>query len=121
MPLVVFKQSPWSDDARRQLPFVEDIQSRMMEEFRPILSGMNVSQSMMVMVFEVVPTVLLVIPALTAGVAKLLEMYRTSLAVYVPETIPPILGLAVAALLAGISKIIDESALPEEYDVIKDA
>jgi len=121
VPLVVFKQSLWSDDARRQLPFVEDIQSRMMEEFRPILSGMNVSQSMMVMVFEVVPTVLLVIPALTAGVAKLLEMYRTSLAVYVPETIPPILGLAVAALLAGISKIIDESALPEEYDVIKDA
>jgi hypothetical protein len=121
VPLVVFRQSLWSDDARRQLPFVEDIQSRMMEEFRPILSGMNLTQSMTVMVFEVVPTVLLVLPAFTGGVAKLLEMYRTSLAVYVPETIPPIVGLAVASLLSGVSKIIDESALPEEYDVIKDA
>ena len=121
VPLVIFRQSLWSDDARRQLPFVEDIQSRMVEEFRPILSGMNLTQSMMVMVFEVVPTVLLVIPAFTGGVAKLLEMYRTSLPVYVPETIPPIVGLAVASLLSGVSKIIDESALPEEYDVIKDA
>ena len=54
----------------------------------------------------------------------MLEGYRSSteaVANSVPGTLPPLVALAIVALLSGVSKLIDQGASPEEYDVIKDA
>jgi hypothetical protein len=78
----------------------------------------------LILACEVIPTIFILYPAFVGGITSMLEGYRTSteaVANSVPETLPPLVALAIVALLSGVSKLIDQGPSPEEYDVIKDA
>lgn len=124
VPLCVFKNALWSETAFQELPFLEDLQNKQVDEFKPILTNLSKPQAALVLACEVLPTVLIVLPAFTGGVSNMLEVYRQSfdgIREAVPETIPPLIALTLTSLLSGISKLIDQGPTEEEYDVIKDA
>lgn len=124
VPLCLFKNALWSETAFQELPFLEDLQNKQVDEFRPILTNLSKPQAALVLACEVLPTVLIVLPAFTGGVSNMLDMYRQSfdgIRETVPETIPPLVALTLTSLLSGISKLIDQGPTEEEYDVIKDA
>ena len=124
IPLCVFKNALWSDAAHKELPFLQELQKTQVDDFKPILSGLSLTQSGIIMACEVVPTILIVFPSFVGGIMNMLEMYRrTSDGIQnsVPDTIPPLVALTIVSLLSGISKLIDQGPSPEEYDVIKDA
>ena len=124
VPLCIFKNALWSEDADMQLPFLKELQRTQINDFKPILTGLSPAQCGVILACEVVPTVFIVYPAFVGGITSMLEGYRTSaeaVANSVPETLPPLVALSIVALLSGVSKLIDQGPSPEEYDVIKDA
>ena len=124
VPLAVFKNALWTEDADAQLPFLKELQRTQINDFTPILTGLSPVQCAIILACEVVPTVFIVYPAFVGGITSMLEGYRAgseALANSVPETLPPLVALSIVALLSGVSKLIDQGPSPEEYDVIKDA
>lgn len=124
IPLCLFKNALWSDAAHKELPFLQELQKTQVDDFKPILSGLSITQSGIIMACEVVPTIFILYPAFVGGILNMLEMYRQAsdgIQNSVPDTIPPLVALTIVSLLSGISKLIDQGPSPEEYDVIKDA
>jgi hypothetical protein len=124
VPLCIFKHALWSESAHKELPFLEDMQSTQVNEFKPILTDLSKGQSAIIMACEVIPTVLFVLPAFTGGVSNMLEMYRQSfdgVQNAIPDTLPPLIALTITSIVTGVSKLIDQSPSPEEYDVIKES
>ena len=44
VPICVFKNALWSEDADTQLPFLKELQRTQINDFKPILSGLNPAQ-----------------------------------------------------------------------------
>ncbi len=44
VPICIFKNSLWSEDADIQLPFLKELQGTQINDFKPILSGLNPAQ-----------------------------------------------------------------------------
>eukprot|EP00889_Picochlorum_renovo_P000894 jgi/Picre1/27924/NNA_000886.t1 len=44
VPLCVFKNALWSETAFQELPFLEDLQNKQVDEFRPILTNLSKPQ-----------------------------------------------------------------------------
>ena len=44
VPICVFKNALWSEDADAQLPFLKELQRTQINDFKPILSGLNPAQ-----------------------------------------------------------------------------
>ena len=53
---------------------------------------------------EVVPGLLILLPATAGGVAKALEFYGQAAGVQLPETLPSVLALCLVAGIAGVGK-----------------
>ena len=54
---------------------------------------------------EVIPGVLILLPATTGGIAKSLHMYAQMASAEVPEALPGVLALSITAAIAGIGKV----------------
>ncbi|KAG7670447.1 hypothetical protein Ndes2526A_g00201 [Nannochloris sp. 'desiccata'] len=126
LPLVAIKGFLWSDKAHSMLPFLEDVQQQQINEFQPILYQLNPAQTLLVMGSEVIPGLLILLPAATGGCRKLLEMYfdfagieTTASAVHNPFAAAA--SVSIAALLVAGSKLVDLTPSEEEYDTVKDA
>lgn len=120
-PLVAVKALLWTDNARSQLPFLEEIQTKQVEEFEPVLHQLTSAQCLIVLGSEVIPGLLILLPAATGGIAKTLDMYCAMAGVQPPPFLPPATALTVAACLAAISKMGDVGVTTEEYETVKDA
>ncbi|KAL4429002.1 hypothetical protein ABPG77_006041 [Micractinium sp. CCAP 211/92] len=120
-PLVGAKALLWSETARRELPFLEDIHRAQVEAFKPVMANLNTAQTAVLVASEVVPGLLILLPAATGGIAKLLEMYGDLAGVTLPAFLPHVLALMVVSSIAGVSKIAETSVSLEEYEVVRDA
>jgi hypothetical protein len=48
-PLVAFKASLWSEPARRQLPFLDDIHKAQADAFKPVMANLNGPQTVVLL------------------------------------------------------------------------
>jgi len=126
LPLVAIKGFLWSDKAHSMLPFLEDVQEQQINEFQPILYQLNPAQTVLVMGSEVIPGLLILLPAATGGCRKLLEMYfdlagveTTATAAHNPFAAAA--SVSIAALLVAGSKLVDLTPSEQEYGTVKDA
>ncbi|KAL4440328.1 hypothetical protein ABPG75_003329 [Micractinium tetrahymenae] len=120
-PLVGVKALLWSETARRELPFLEDINRAQVDAFRPVMANLNTAQTAVLVASEVVPGLLILLPAATGGIAKVLEMYGDLAGAQLPAFLPHVLALMVVSSIAGISKVAETSVSLEEYEVVRDA
>lgn len=120
-PLVGLKALLWSESARRELPFLEDIHKAQVEAFKPVIANLNTAQTAVLLASEVVPGVLILLPATAGGIAKALGMYGDVAGVTLPEFLPAVLALMLTATMAGVGKVAETSVTLEEYEVVKDA
>ena len=121
VPLVALKAALWSDAARKALPFLEEMQQRQIEEFEPILYRLTPAQTLLVMGSEVIPGLLILLPAATGGAQKLLEMYLSFAGVDSPGLFPAVVAISIAAFLVSAAKLVELTPSEEEYDLVKDA
>jgi hypothetical protein len=124
LPLVAIKGFLWSDKAHSTLPFLEDVQQQQINEFQPILYQLNPAQTVLVMGSEVIPGLLILLPAATGGCRKLLEMYFDLSGVETTAAHNPfatVASVSIAALLVAGSKLVELSPSAEEYDTVTDA
>jgi hypothetical protein len=130
LPLVAIKGFLWSDKGHLMLPFLEDVQQQQIDEFQPILYQLNPAQTLLVMGSEVIPGLLILLPAATGGCRKLLEMYfelagvESTAAITASAAHNPFAAAAsvsIAALLVAGSKLVELTPSTEEYDTVKDA
>lgn len=120
-PLVALKALLWSDAARAQLPWLEEVQGQQVEEFQPLLHQLNAAQCLVVLGSEVVPGLLILLPAATGGIAKTLEAYCELAGLGAPPALPAALALGVASLLAAFAKLGEHGASAEEFETVKGA
>lgn len=120
-PLVALKALLWSERARRELPFLEDIHRAQVDAFQPVMANLNTAQMAVLLASEVVPGLLILLPAATGGIAKLLEMYGDLAGVDLPAFLPHVLALMVVSSIAGVGKVAETSVSLEEYEVVRDA
>ncbi|PSC67853.1 ABC transporter ATP-binding permease [Micractinium conductrix] len=120
-PLVGLKALLWSETARRELPFLEDIHKSQVDAFKPVMANLNAAQTAVLLASEVVPGLLILLPATAGGVAKALEFYGQAAGVQLPETLPSVLALCLVAGIAGVGKVAETSVSLEEYEVVRDA
>jgi hypothetical protein len=124
LPLVAVKGFLWSDKAQSILPFLEDVNQQQINEFQPILYQLNPAQTVLVMGSEVIPGLLILLPAATGGCRKLLEMYFDLAGVETTTAHNPFAAAAsvsIAALLVAGSKLVELTPSTEEYETVKDA
>eukprot|EP00887_Chlorella_sp_A99_P002428 scaffold10.g2428.t1 len=113
-PLVAVKAALWTDQAQRQLPFLEQVQRTQAQRQLPFLEQVQRTQ--------VVPSVLLLLPACTGGVAKTLSAYASWAGLDgLPGYVPPAAALLVTATLAGAVKVVETSVSEEEYETVRAA
>ncbi|EFN54080.1 hypothetical protein CHLNCDRAFT_136198 [Chlorella variabilis] len=121
-PLVALKALLWSEAARREMPFLEDIhKAQVVDAFKPMLSNLNGAQTAALLASEVVPGVLILLPATTGGITKSLQMYCDMAGSQAPDFLPGILALLITASIAGVGKIAETSVTLEEYEVVRNA
>jgi hypothetical protein len=126
LPLVAIKGFLWSDKAHSMLPFLEDVQQQQINEFQPILYQLNPAQTVLVVGSEVIPGLLILLPAATGGCRKLLEMYFDLAGVETNATaahnpFAAAASVSIAALLMAGTKLVELTPSEEEYDTVKDA
>lgn len=120
-PLVALKWLLWSEQARRQWDFLDDIHRVQVEAFRPLMCNLSSAQTLLLLATEVVPSMLILLPATTGGIAKALEMYSGMAQVTLPDFLPSVLALCTTALIAGAGKVAETSVSIEEYEVVQEA
>lgn len=69
------------------------------------MANLNTAQTAVLVASEVVPGLLILLPAATGGIAKLLEMYGDLAGVTLPAFLPHVLALMVVSSIAGVSKV----------------
>jgi hypothetical protein len=121
IPLVAAKAALWSDAARAELPFLEEVQARTVEEFQPLLHELNAAQCAVILGSEVVPGLVILLPAVTGGIEKTLQGYAALAGIPAPSFLPAAAALAVAALLAALAKLTEHGVTSEEFDCVRDA
>ena len=70
-----------------------------------MLSNLNGAQTAALLASEVVPGVLILLPATTGGITKSLQMYCDMAGSQAPEFLPGILALLITASIAGVGKV----------------
>lgn len=92
-----------------------------MDAFKPVMANLNTAQTAVLLASEVVPGLLILLPAATGGIAKLLGLYGDLAGVELPTFLPHVLALMVVSTIAGVSKVAETSVSLEEYEVVRDA
>lgn len=150
IPLVLLNYYLWtSPKAAEQLPFLEEVQSKQLEDFGPMIDGLSPLQLQAFMVAETLPGVLMTYCAGAGLIAHLIHTAvdfavnggtggfgdlgelasaasvssssSSSILSSLPPLAPEAVGLAVAASLAGVARGSEIAASEEEYEVIRDA
>lgn len=75
------------------------------DAFQPVMANLNTAQMAVLLASEVVPGLLILLPAATGGIAKLLEMYGDLAGVDLPAFLPHVLALMVVSSIAGVGKV----------------
>ena len=73
--------------------------------FRPLLYRLTPAQTLVVLGSEVVPGVLILLPAATGGIAKALALYAGVAGWDPPAALPAVAALLITSGLAGVSKV----------------
>jgi hypothetical protein len=121
VPLVALKLLIWSEQARQQWDVLDDIHRKQVEAFKPLMCNLSSAQMLLLLATEVVPGMLILLPATTGGITKALEMYSGMAQVTLPEFLPGVLALCITALIAGAGKVAETSVSIEEYEVVEEA
>ncbi|GAB4814131.1 hypothetical protein N2152v2_001177 [Parachlorella kessleri] len=122
LPLVVIKAYLWSEHGKRQIGWVEDWHRSQVECFKPLMHQLTPAQTLLFMASEVVPGVLILLPAAMGGIEKALLLGGEVMGY---DDLPPFALQAAALLLtataAGVSKLAENMMTLEEYDMVKGA
>ena len=126
LPVALAKSLLWSDKARSYLPFLEEIQTRQIGDFQAILYELNPWQSAVILGSEVIPGLLILLPAVIGGISKTVDTYFSlSLGPGVPSSSPDPLSdaiaISIAALILGLAKLLELTPSEEEFQTVKDA
>ncbi|KAK9813148.1 hypothetical protein WJX72_009864 [[Myrmecia] bisecta] len=124
LPLIALKLGLWSEQWRRSFPALDDAHRSQVEHFTPLISNMTPAQVSLVMLMEVLPTVLLVLPAAQGGLTASFSLYAShmhDIGLHLPEQGPSVLALVLTAFLASLARLIENSVSGEEYAVVEAA
>lgn len=121
LPLVALKAGMWSEWAIEHLPFLEEVHQSQMNEFQPLLYRLSTVQTLIVVGSEVIPGLLILLPAATGGIAKTIQVYCSLAGIEPPQSIPQAIALGIAALLAAFAKILELGPSSEEFETVKNS
>lgn len=121
LPLVVLRVLLWSNGARRQFPFLEEILMRQIADFEPVLNRLSPVQTLAILGSEVIPAILLLLPTSVGGIQKLLEWYGEQAGFEPTPYVTSTIAISITALVAAISRGVTLMPGEQEELIIKDA
>lgn len=121
LPLVALKAGMWSEWAIDHLPFLEEVHQSQMNEFQPLLHRLSTVQTLIVVGSEVIPGLLILLPAATGGIAKTIQVYCSLAGIDPPQSISQAIALGIAALLAAFAKVLELGPSSEEFETVKNS
>lgn len=70
-----------------------------------MLSNLSPAQTLVLLFSEVIPSMFILLPACTGGIAKSLQMYSSMAGTELPAYLPGVLALCITSAIAGVGKV----------------
>lgn len=121
LPLVILKYALWTDRVRRQFPFVDEILERQIQDFMPVLSSLSRLESLIILLSEVVPGILLLFPTTVGGISELLEWCGREVGFQLSPSLASVTAISITALVVATSRGVNLLPGEEEEEIIRNA
>lgn len=125
IPLVAYKRNFWSSETKQQDDTVSALQKALIDNSKPWLQGMDISQLALHIVLDTLPILFLMFPAAQAGLTASFAWTSAAIGQSTGVDLPPEVGFTLAlfmtAVVAGAVRSTELMTDPEQVEVIGEA
>lgn len=114
----------WTDEAHIRYPVLDELQKWQSEAASSIVRNMSATQLAILVCCEVLPTTLMLLPAVQGSLTVSFQIYADHLqdwGMRVPAAGPQCAAVGITALLAACARLLEYAVTPEEHTVVATA
>lgn len=131
-PWALLRGLSWTSQVQRMVPVLRSVKEDELRNLQPLLSSLTIAQVAAVAAIDVVPEVLLLLPAAQGGLTRSFGVYASMLRSQMmgltdllpfarSEQLPSLLAIAMTASLCGLAHYNTTATSGDQYEVVESA